>query len=236
MKPTVKLAEGDSPKGGKLQLYSHDQTFYLSIGGEIVASTALCGADEELGRMACQPFRQARQPVLLIGGLGLGVVLKGVLESVTQQKAKVFISELVPELVDWNKLFLDPFHPDLMSDGRIAVKLQTVSQLIDGQAEAYHAIILKKDEMQSTQPLEESEALFSTSGFSKIHAALKSGGMLALSAEKDDPKLTKMLRKSGFDVSVLDVPAASKGRRRLTNTLWLAKKGAYVSQHMKKKS
>ena len=59
----------------------------------------------------------------------------------------------------------------------------------------------------------------------EIYTALKTGGLLAVWSAYNDPKFTKLLRKAGFDTSVVEVPAAHKGRKRRMHTIWLAKKG-----------
>ena len=80
--------------------------------------------------MACQPFREARQPVILIGGLGMGFTLRAVLESVPQSKAQIILAEILPEVVDWNRTYLDRFHPGLLDEPRVKVKIGPVQDRI----------------------------------------------------------------------------------------------------------
>ena len=128
MKPQIKLAEAKTPEGETLELYEHDGDMYISANGEFLMTSRAYGSEEELGRMACQPFRAARQPVVLIGGLGMGFTLRAVLESVPQTKAKIIVAEIIPEVVDWNRTHLDKFHKGLLDDPRVGLKIGPVQE------------------------------------------------------------------------------------------------------------
>jgi len=231
MKAYVKLAEATTPEGDLLELYQHDQDFFISCKGERLMTSVAYGSEEELARMACQPFRMVRQPKVLIGGLGMGFTLRAALESLSQSKATVVVSEIIPEVIDWNKEYLDPLHPDLLSDDRIAIKVGAVQKVINGANKEYHAIMLDVDNGPSAFMGEDNDSLYSPQGLASAREALKDGGLLAVWSAYADPKFTKLLRKAGFDVSIVEVPAAHKGRKRRMHTIWLAKKGHYVTQN-----
>lgn len=233
MKPKLKLAEATTPEGQTMELHQHDGDFFISVNGQQLMTSFSHGSEEELGRMAVQPFRGARQPVVLVGGLGLGYTLKAVLESLPQSKAQVVVSEILPEIVDWNKEHMDVLHPNLLNDGRVSVKIQPVQQLIKEANETYHSILLDVDNGPSAFSGKENNELYSSQGLARLHSALKSGGLLSIWSAYSDPQFTKRLRKAGFDTSVVEVPAAHKGRKRRMHTIWLAKKGQYISQHTK---
>ena len=233
MKPQIKIGEAPTPEGDILELIEHDKDMYICANGQHLMTSRAYGSEEELGRMACQPFREARQPIILIGGLGMGFTLRAVLESVPQSKAQVIVAEIIPEVVDWNKTHLDKYHPDLLKDNRIGIKIGPVQQAIKDANEDYHAIILDVDNGPSAFTGKDNNSLYSDQGLKAIHSALKSGGLLAVWSAYADPQFTKRLRKVGFDTSVVEVPAAHKGSKRRMHTIWLAKKGSYVSQHTK---
>jgi len=231
MKAYVKLAETTTPEGEPLELYQHDQDFFISSKGERLMTSVAYGSEEELARMACQPFRAAKQPKVLIGGLGMGFTLRAALESMPQKKATIVVAEIVPEVVDWNKTFMDPLHPGLLEDDRIALKVKPVQEVIREAEGDYHAIMLDVDNGPSAFTGEDNEAIYTQKGLELAKAALKTGGLLAVWSAYPDRNFTKRLRKAGFDVSVVEVPAAHKGRKRRLHTIWLAKKGIYQSQN-----
>jgi len=234
MKPQIKIAEAQTPEGETLELHEHDEEFYISVNGENLMSTRSHGSEEELGRMACQPLRGARQPVVLIGGLGMGFTLQAVLESLPQSKAKVIVAEIIPEVVDWNKQHFDRFHPGLLDDKRAVVKIGPVQQHLKGVSDAYHAILLDVDNGPSAFSGKDNDSLYTIESLRRTYESLKLGGLLAVWSAYTDKAFTKRLKSAGFDVSEVAVPAAHKGRRRKVHTIWLAKKGKYVSQHEKK--
>ena len=214
-------------------LHQHDEDFFISVNGQQLMTSFSHGSEEELGRMAVQPFRAARQPVVLVGGLGLGYTLRSVLESLQQSKAQVVVAEILPEIVDWNKGPMDSLHPNLLDDERVTIKVQPVQQLIKEANQTYHSILLDVDNGPSAFSGKDNNDLYSAQGLARLHNALKSGGLLSVWSAYSDPQFTKRLRKAGFDTSVVEVPAAHKGRKRRMHTIWLAKKGQYVSQHNK---
>ena len=63
MKPRITLAETQLPDGGTLALQEHDGRKSLLIHGQQICGPATRAAEEELARLACAPFRPARQPV-----------------------------------------------------------------------------------------------------------------------------------------------------------------------------
>lgn len=231
MKPQVKIAEAITPEGEILELYEHDSNYFISANGQHLMTTLAYGSEEELGRMACQPFRAARQPKVLIGGLGMGFTLRAVVESLPQKMAVITVAEIIPQVVDWNREYLDGFHPGLLDDDRVSVKIGPVQDRIAEADETYHSILLDVDNGPSAFTGENNDSLYTDAGLKKIHTALKSGGLLAVWSAYSDDKFTKRLRKAGFDTSVVEVPAAHKGRKRRMHTIWLAKKGQYVSQN-----
>lgn len=234
MKPQIKLAEALTPEGDLLELFSHDSHYHISSKGQQLMTTFSHGSEEELGRMACQPFRAARQPKILIGGLGMGFTLRSVVESLPQKLAHFTVAEILPEIVDWNRIYLDDFHPNLMEDPRIHVKIGPVQERIAEANESYHALLLDVDNGPSAFTGENNDSLYSQEGLSKIHCALKPGGLLAVWSAYKDNKFTQRLRKAGFDTSMVEVAASHKGKKKRQHIIWLAKKGEYESQNFKK--
>jgi spermidine synthase len=235
MKPTIKLAEAKTPEGETMELSQHDQTFFIKVNGQQLMTSFSHGSEEELGRMAVHPFRSVRQPVILIGGLGLGFTLRAVTQSVNQTKAKIIVAEIVPEVLEWNRTYLKSLHPGLWDDDRVEVKIQAVQSIIALANEEFHAILLDVDNGPSAFSGQENDQLYLESGLKKIFTALKPGGLLAVWSAYKDERFSKKLRNVGFDVSVVEVPAAHKGKKRRLHKIWLAKKGEYVSPHIERK-
>ncbi len=233
MKPYKKLAETLTPEGESLELYQHDDSFFISSNGQRLMTSLAHGSEEELARMACQPFRSARQPVVLIGGLGMCFTLSAAVESLGQRGARFVVAELTSAILEWNQTYMKSIHPGLLDDSRVEVRIKSVQKIMAESPAVFSAIMLDVDNGPSAFHGEANDSLYTLEGIHLAKNALKDGGILAVWSAYSDPKYTKLLRKAGFDVSVVEVPAAHKGRKNRLHTIWLAKKGEYVSQHKK---
>ena len=231
MKPYQKLAETLTPEGESLELFQHDDSYFISSNGQRLMTSLAHGSEEELARMACQPFRPAKQPTVLIGGLGMCFTLAAAVESLPQKGATFVVAELTEAILEWNQTYMKGMHPGLLDDPRVVVKLKPVQKLMSEVSDYYSAIMLDVDNGPSAFHGENNDSLYTLEGIELAKNALKEGGVLAVWSAYYDPKYTKLLRKTGLDVSVVEVPAAHKGRKNRLHTIWLAKKGSYVSQN-----
>lgn len=237
MKPYIKLAETLTPEGEPLELFQHDTDYFISSRGERLMTSIAHGSEEELARMACQPFRAARQPKVLIGGLGMGFTLAAATESLTQKGAQFIVAELTADIELWNRTFLKPLHPNLLDDTRISIKISPVQRLIAEAEKEYSAILLDVDNGPSAFHGKQNDSLYTLDGLSAAKAALKDGGILAVWSAYPDKKFTKLLRNADFkSVTELEVPASHRGRKRRMHTIWIAQNGSYQSQNNPHKS
>ncbi|NNM31205.1 MAG: hypothetical protein HKO57_16945, partial [Akkermansiaceae bacterium] len=189
------------------------------------------GSEDELARLGCAPFRQVRQPRVLIGGLGLGFTLAAACAALPQKRARLVVAELVPEVVAWNRGPLRHLHAGLWDDPRVEVREAEVGALLRKSGPDYHAILLDTDNGPEAFTGDANEALYTLEGLRTAHRALKEGGLLAVWSAVDDKSFERRLRKTGFEVARETVPAAHKGKRHRRHTIWLARKGRYQSQH-----
>ena len=234
MKQYKKLAETSTPEGEPLDLFEHDGEFFISSRGERLMTSIAYGSEEELARMACQPSRMARQPKVLIGGLGMCFTLSAAVESLPQAGAQFVVAELTQGVVDWNRTYLSGLHPGLLDDPRVKIRVSPVQELIAEADAEYSAIVLDVDNGPSAFHGSNNDSIYTLDGLLAAKAALKAGGVLAVWSAYPDKKFTKLLRKAQFDVSEVEVPASHKGRKRRMHTIWIAKNGSYQSQNKPK--
>jgi spermidine synthase len=227
MKPYIKIAETTTPEGEPLELIEHDGTFMICSNGEQLMTSFSHGSEETLAELACAPFKPVNQPQFLIGGLGMGYTLAAATRSVVKKRAQFTVAELTPAIVDWNRSHLAHLNPGLLDDDRISVKLQPVQNLIRQSNGDYHAILLDVDNGPSAFHGTNNDSLYTLKGLREIQHALKGGGILAVWSARSDKAFTRTLHKAGFDVSENAVPAAHKGSKRRTHTIWLARKKIY---------
>ncbi|MBK1790433.1 hypothetical protein [Persicirhabdus sediminis] len=232
MKPYNKIAETQTPEGNPLELIEHDGTYMICSNGEQLMTSYSHGSEEELARLGCAPFRPATQPVVLIGGLGMGYTLSAAKESLPQKKATFIVSEFTEAIVEWNKTHLAPLHDGkLLDDERVVIKLGPVQKVMRQASDKFNVILMDVDNGPGAFHGKKNDSIYTLNGLRDAWNALKQGGVYAVWSARPDKEFTKRLEKVGFNVNCVSVDAAHKGNKRRQHTIWLATKGSYVSQN-----
>jgi len=224
MKPRITLAETTLPDGTLLELQEHDGRRSLVIQGQEISGPSTRVAEQECARLACAPFRPARQPRIWFAGLGLGQALAGACEALGQKRGTFIVAEPQTELVAWQRTYF----PDgaLVKDPRVLVETDAGPGGLAGHNDTLHAIILHTE-----------VAPFGPDGKSLVenrrwltaaYEALQAGGLLAIAASRPRPGLTRTLERSGFTVIEHLVPSSATAKKPRLLPIWLARKGKAV--------
>ncbi|MEI6656719.1 MAG: hypothetical protein WCP45_18290 [Verrucomicrobiota bacterium] len=221
MKPRTTLATTQFPDGTPLVLQEHDGRHYLLVQGQQIAGPATRGAEEELARLACAPFRPARQPKIFLVGLALGHTLAAVAAALPQKRANFVVAEPLAELPLWHRAHLpaSPFN----SDGRVTLVLDPGLAGLAQHAGSLHAIIIHLDAAptgERNRPWVDDRRWLAAA-----YEALQAGGLLAIAASRPEPNLTRRLQRCGFAVAEHLIPAAPNAKKTRLQPLWLARKG-----------
>jgi spermidine synthase len=221
MKPRITLAETRLPDGSVLALQEHDGRKSLLIHGQQICGPATRAAEEELARLACAPFRPARQPRIWLAGLGLGHALSVVASELRQKRATFIVAEPLSALPDWHRQFL----PDssLVTDPRVVLENDCGPAVLIGQSGLLHAILLHLDASPigpGNRPWVDDRRWVSAA-----YEALQAGGLLAIAGSRFVANMTRRLQRAGFEVAEFTVPAAPDARKSRLLPIWLARKG-----------
>jgi spermidine synthase len=221
MKPRITLAEATLPDGTVLELHEHDGRKYLQHGSVQLAGPVTRASERELGRIACAPFRPARQPKIWIVGLGLGEVLAGAMETLPQKRGTFFIGEPWKVVAEWHRKYI-PESP-AVTDPRVEILSDVGATAFHEYEEALHAVLIHSD----TAPLgERGRALFEDRRWlAGVHGALQSGGLLGIGSSRPLPMIERNLARAGFEVVRHEIDASPNARRSRRHFLWLARKG-----------
>jgi spermidine synthase len=230
VKPQILLAETTTPDGEPLSLVSHDGHYHLQSRGDKLMSTFAHHSEEALAEMACAPSRPARQPLVLVGGLGFGYTLAAATRALPQKGARFLVAEQAPAIIEWNQTHLRDLHPGLWDDDRILIEPETVQKLMAEHPESFSAILLDVDNGPWAFQDASNEALYSPAGLSAARDALKTGGILGVWSLRPDKTFEKRLYQAGFEVTCEKVPASNKGKQNRFHTIWLAKKDHYETR------
>ncbi len=221
MKPRITLAETQLPDGTTLTLQEHDSRKSLLIHGQQICGPATRAAEEELARLACAPFRPARQPKLFFVGLGLGHSLAAAAAELKQKKGTFIVAEPLADLPAWHRQHI-PESP-LLTDSRVVLENDCGPAALTRQAGMLHAILLHLDASPTgprNRPWVDDRRWVSAA-----YEALQPGGLLAIVGSRMIPNLTRNLQRSGFEVAEFSVPASPDAKKSRFLPIWLARKG-----------
>jgi hypothetical protein len=221
MKPRITLAETLLPDGTTLTLQEHDSRKSLLIHGQQICGPGTRAAEEELARLACAPFRPARQPKLFFVGLGLGHSLAAAAAELKQKKGTFIVAEPLAELPGWHRQHI-PDSP-LLTDSRVLLENDCSAAALTRLAGTLHAILLHLDASPTgprNRPWVDDRRWVSAA-----YEALQPGGLLAIAGSRMTPNLTRNLQRSGFEVAEFSIPASPDAKRSRFLPIWLARKG-----------
>jgi len=219
MKPTTTLATCRSPDGAPLVLQHHDGEFFLKVDGVQLMSTTATSSEQTMAELACARLPQRAH--ILIGGLGFGFTLRRVLELCPPQ-ATIDVAELLPEIVAWNREFLQSINGILLDDPRVKIHVSDVHALIDrATKQPYDAILLDVDNSPDALVHNDNARLYRRDGLARTKAALQPGGRVVYWSANPDKSFARALESIYRRVECVGAKAYPKAKR-FTHTLFVA--------------
>jgi spermidine synthase len=214
MKPFQTLAQTQSPDGSRITLHLHDGEYYIKHNGRQLMSTIATVSELLLADHGCRHLRTQGAPRILIGGLGLGFTLRRVLEKVGPE-AVVHVSELLPEVVAWNRELLRGVNGALLEDPRVSVLEEDVFKVLRRSKgeDAYDSILLDTDHTPSSWVQATNVRLYERNGFNHVSRALRPDGLVAYWSAGDEPDFVQRLSRAGFRVQTFEAKAYPTAKR-----------------------
>ena len=206
----------------ELRLMRRGKEYSIKLGTNELMNSRLSGSEAALATLAAKRIEKVAAPKVLIGGLGMGFTLRAAL-AVLGAKAKITVSELVPEVVAWAKGPMAEIFGDSLGDPRVRIEEVDVARVIDRHPLGFDAILLDVDNGPEGFTRKANDGLYSSAGLSMAHGALRPHGVLAVWSSGPHPSFTKRLRSAGFDASEVAVRATGRGGGS-RHVIWIAVK------------
>jgi len=219
MKPTLQIAKALTPDGEELVLYKHDADFSITVNRQELMTSRAHESELELARLGCARIQSRANPTVLIGGLGMGYTLRQALD-VLQPRASVVVSELIPEVVAWNREHLGVLNNHPLRDPRVVLRLGDVMRLIQQSEHVFDAILLDVDNGPAALTSESNERLYSRQGLQTCLQALHAKGCLSIWSGAIDNAFEKRLRQEKLFFRRFHV-AAYKGGKARSRCIWV---------------
>ena len=191
------LDAADSPDGHLELRRRGESDFLITLAGRVLMNSAARRSEEALAQEVCARLPRQQAPRVLIGGLGMGLTLRAVLDALPGD-ARVAVAELNPVVVDWCRGPLAAINARAVEDPRVELVIADVAEVIrSARAQRLEAIAIDLYEgprggRDSDEPFYGRRALVET------RAALVPLGVFGVWAERPDPGFEKRLRAAGF--------------------------------------
>jgi spermidine synthase len=190
---------------GTLELRQRgEKDFIITLGTQVLMNSMAQRSEIALGELGVKSLGNRPAPRVLLGGLGMGITLRAVLDSLAET-AEVVVWELNPKISQWCRGPLSNLTNGAVADPRVLVKTGNVVQGIDNASKGdsntrFDAIILDlyrgpHSHTHKTDPVYGSRAI------ARAHRALNPGGTFAVWGEDHDQGFVKRLGNEGFSVT-----------------------------------
>ncbi|MEO1946812.1 MAG: hypothetical protein ABGW96_04535 [Methylophilaceae bacterium] len=225
MLPTTLLGTANIPNnGGVLELTQRGNEFVIGlkgVSGELMTSR-VHSSEQALAELGCAHIQGVEKTKVLVGGMGMGFTLAAALKAITQS-SEVYIAELVPEIIEWNKGPLGECAGRPLDDGRVRIQLGDVAALFKTKQATYDAILLDVDNGPEAFTQNDNGNLYAIESLLAIHQTLLPKGRLAVWSAWHEPSFIKKLKKAHFNNVGFQTVRAHKGKGS-KHTIYLAQK------------
>lgn len=205
---------------GALELRQRGKGDYLiTVGPQILMNSKAQRSEIALGELGCRKLKGHHGPKVMVGGLGMGITLRAVLDHLPET-AEVVVAELNPKIKEWCLSHLMELTDGAAADPRVRIEIGDVADLIKASDAAdYDALILDLYRGPGPGTDAKNDPLYGSRAIERCRTALKPGGVLAVWGENPDAGFEGRLRNVGF---ALTVERPGKGGYR--HAVWIAEK------------
>ena len=207
MKPWEMQATTIAPDGSRFELLRHDDIYVIYANGNEVMTSYSHGSEDAMMSIACP--RPRADACILIGGLGMGYTLAATLD-LLPPGGSVVVSELVPEVVEWNRGPLGPLAGHPLDDPRTDLVVGDVADVIRCSTSRFDAILLDVDNSVDSFTLARNSRLYTPEGLAAAHRSLRPRGALAIWSVGTERTFERRLRVAGFTASTHPVRGHDK--------------------------
>lgn len=216
-----KVIESVKTADGVLELRQRgERDFLITVNSLVLMNSSLHRSEVALGELACGHLKEQEKPKVLVGGLGMAITLKAVLDQLPPS-GQVKVAELNPVVLEWCRGPLAFLTGGAASDPRVTVEIADVADVIRRSAmakERYDAIVLDLYTGPHAKSHKVEDPLYGSIAIEMARAALNPGGVFAVWGENYDQAFDRRLSSAGFTVTC-DRP----GRGGLRHVVYLAR-------------
>lgn len=203
-----------------MTLLQHDKDYIMAVDGQELMTSRAHESEIELARLGCHAIAGRRNPLVLVGGLGMGFTLRQALDMLPRSGI-VVVAELIPEVVRWNRELIGDLAGRPLDDGRVTVRTCDVFELVQAGVGRFDAILLDVDNGPAAMTSARNRRIYDWHGLQACRAALRQEGCLAIWSATVDHTFERRLQRAFPHVHRFRVPAYKGGKAR-ARCVWTA--------------
>ncbi len=203
--------------------------YLITVGPQVLMNSKAQRSEIALGELGCQGLMDQANPKVLVGGLGMAITLRAVLDALPQD-AQVVVAELNPKIHEWCLGPLADLTNGAASDPRVTVEIADVAELIRRTpVETFDAVILDLYRGPHPKTDQRNDPIYGSRAIERTRAALKPAGTFAIWGENPDAGFEGRLRSAGFNVR-----CERHGKGGYRHAVWVAKKAKTTTRPQRK--
>jgi spermidine synthase len=199
---TPTIVERVEGRLGELALRSEGEHYEIVSNGVFLMDTRNGSSERLLGRLALRHAPDRAR--LMIGGLGVGFSLAEALRSDLVER--VTVVEIEPKVIEWGRTWLAPFSEDALTDPRVRIVNDDLTNWLDRNEDTFDAICLDVDNGPAWTVADANGPLYSTAGLALLRERLKPGGVLTVWSAAEAQGFAEALRRAFDRVEMVSVP------------------------------
>jgi len=204
--------------------------FIISLGSQVLMNSKAQRSEIALGQLGCMGLISHPAPRVLIGGLGMAITLRAVLDALPET-AEVVVAELNPKISEWCLGPLAELTNGAAADQRVRIKIADVAELIRKSAEAsFDAIMLDLYRGPHPQTDRLKDPIYGSRAIERTCKRLKPDGLFAVWGENPDAAFEQRLASGGFNVR-----CERPGKGGYRHAVWIAQKKVAQKTHQARK-
>ena len=193
--------------------------FLITVGAQILMNSKAQRSEIALGKLGCRKLKNHPQPRVLVGGLGMAITLRAVLDELPAT-AEVLVAELNPRIHHWCLGPLAELTAGAAADPRVQVEIADVAELVTKTPpESFDAIIYDLYRGPGPQTDRRNDPLYGSRAIEQCRLALKKRGVFAIWGENPDAGFESRLTAAGFAVR-----CERPGKGGYRHAVWVAEK------------
>lgn len=193
--------------------------FLITVGPQILMNSKAQRSEMALGKLGCRKLKGLPSPRVLVGGLGMAITLRAVLDELPET-AEVVVAELNPKIKEWCLGPLAELTDGATADPRVSVHIGDVSELVkNSPGESFDAIIFDLYRGPHPKTDRQNDPLYGSRAIENCRLALKKNGVFAVWGENPDTGFEKRLAAAGFAVT-----CERPGKGAYRHAVWVAEK------------